>query len=81
MKIKLFTRKKDSPSKKRIKCRRKFLYYFPGGFTGAKYIDWERGYKWNAHLDWKEKLNEQEFTKLLRKKEYAEIVKRAVKIK
>ena len=78
MKIKLFTRKKDSPSKKRIKCRRKFLYYFPGGFTGSKYIDWERGYKWNAHMAWKEKLNEQEFIKLLRKKEYAEIVKRAV---
>jgi len=80
MKVKLFNRKNDSVSKKRIKCRRKFLYYFPGGFTGSKYIDWERGYKWNAHMDWKEKLNEQEFTKLLRKKEYAEIVKRAVRL-
>ena len=41
-------------------------------------MEWERGYKWNAHMAWKEKLNEQEFIKLLRKKEYDEIVKRAV---
>lgn len=78
MTVKLFNRKKDSNSKKRIKCRRKFLYYFPGGFTGSKYFDWERGYKWNAHLAWEEKLNEQAFTKMLQKKEYAEIVKLAV---
>ncbi len=78
MRIGLFTRNKDAAAKKRMRCRRKFLYYFPGGFTGQKYFDWERGYKWNAHLAWKEKLNEQEFKRLLKQKDFSEIVKRAV---
>ena len=78
MKVKLFQRKSDPTEKKRKRCMQKFLFYFPGGFAGSKYKDWERGYKWNAHLTWLEKLNENEFSQLLKKKEYAEIVKRAV---
>ena len=34
------------------KCRAKFLRFFPDGFRDETYIDWERGYKWNAHAEW-----------------------------
>jgi hypothetical protein len=62
----------------RRKCLKKFLHYFPGGYQGKKYLAWERDYKWNAHLGWKEKLNKQEYKKLLAGEHYAEIAKRAV---
>ena len=74
-------RKEDEiNSRKRRKCLRKFLYYFPGGYSGKKFIEWEREYKWNAHLSWKEKLNRKQFEELLEKEEYSEIAKRAVNI-
>lgn len=63
-----------------IRCRRKFLRYFPKGFYDHKYEDWERGYKWAAHERWMEVLNKREFSSLLRKAEYIEIALRAVKI-
>jgi hypothetical protein len=78
MKIGVVAGNRDVSGRKRVRWKRKFLYYFPGGFASQKYIDWERGYKWNAHLAWKEKLNEKEFARLLKQKEYLEIVKRAV---
>ena len=28
-----------------VRCRRKFLRFFPKGFYDEKYLDWERGYK------------------------------------
>ena len=34
------------------KCRRKFLRFFRKGFHDDKYVDWERGYKWEAHEAW-----------------------------
>ena len=64
-------------SKSRTKWLKKFLYYFPGGFSGKKYVSWERDYKWNAHLAWKEHLNKKEYTRLLEEKDYAEIARRA----
>ena len=62
------------------KCRRKFLRYFPDGFRDETYIDWERGYKWNAHLRWQEKLSEPKFRALLREGRHADIAAAAVKI-
>ena len=59
------------------KWLKKFLYYFPGGFAGKKYISWERDYKWNAHLAWKEQLNKVAFARLLAEKDYTEIARRA----
>jgi hypothetical protein len=35
-------------------ARRKFLRHFPKGFRDETYLDWERDYKWNAHLRWQE---------------------------
>lgn len=61
-------------------CRRKFLRFFPQGFQDKTYIAWERGYKWKAHEQWSESLNRSDFKSLLRKKDYAEIATRAVKI-
>jgi hypothetical protein len=61
-------------------CRRKFLRFFPDGFTDEKYFGWERGYKWNAHEKWHEQLNRAEFRSLLKKGEFSEIAARAVKI-
>jgi hypothetical protein len=68
----------NSPGRARRKCLKKFLYYFPGGYQGKKYIAWERDYKWNAHLAWTEKLNKKEFRQLLDDAKFSEIAKRAV---
>lgn len=62
------------------RCRRKFLRFFPGGFQDETYIDWERGYKWTAHEQWNESLGRAEYSSLLRKREFAEIAARAVRI-
>ena len=63
-----------------LKSRRKFLYYFPGGFHDETYIDWERNYKWKAHQQWEELLNRNELRQLLKQKEYSEIAARAIRI-
>ncbi|GAC1691115.1 MAG: hypothetical protein NVS9B3_09710 [Gemmatimonadaceae bacterium] len=61
-------------------ARRKFLRFFPGGFNDATYIDWERGYKWTAHVRWEEALGQAEYRGLLRAGKFAEIAARAVRI-
>jgi hypothetical protein len=66
--------------KSRLRCRKKFLYYFPKGFKDQKYIEWERNYKWEAHLAWEEQLNLQEFDQLLSRRKYNEIALRATRI-
>jgi hypothetical protein len=72
--------KKSPAEKSRIICRRKFLYYFPKGFEDSKYISWERGYKWQAHLTWQQELNREEYQRLLSKHRYLEIAQKAVRI-
>lgn len=67
-------------TKQRGSCIKKFLYYFPGGFTGKKYLAWERDYKWNAHLAWVEKLNKKEYERLLAEKAYETIAKKAIEL-
>lgn len=62
-----------------VKCRRKFLRFFPKGFYDEKYINWERGYKWNAHEQWEEALNHTAFRSLLREEKFAEICAFAVR--
>lgn len=63
-----------------LRCRRKFLRFFPGGFQDEAYFDWERGYKWVAHEQWNEMLNRTAFRSLLKGGEFAEIAARAVRI-
>ena len=68
------------PAEGAVRCRRKFLRFFPGGFRDEKYIDWERGYKWESHERWEEALGQAEFRRLLRAGEFAEIAARAVRV-
>ena len=68
------------PSAQAIRCRRKFLRFFPSGFYDETYIDWERGYKWSAHEQWNEALSPGAFRSLLKKEKFAEIAALAVRI-
>jgi len=63
-----------------LRCRRKFLRFFPGGFDDETYIDWERGYKWQAHERWMASLGPTEFRDLLRRRRYSEVAATAVAI-
>jgi hypothetical protein len=63
-----------------LRCRRKFLRFFPKGFYDTKYLDWERGYKWDAHVRWEEQLGRQVYSAKLAAGEFVEIARRAVTI-
>lgn len=62
------------------RCRRKFLRYYPKGFSDPAYLELERDYKWQAHKKWMSKLNKDEFQRLLRAEAFEEIAARAVAI-
>ncbi|MDQ3754918.1 MAG: hypothetical protein M3371_09320 [Acidobacteriota bacterium] len=63
-----------------VRCRRKFLRFFPEGFHDETYVAWERDYKWKAHEAWNETLNRATYRRLLREGEFSEIAARAVRI-
>ncbi len=63
-----------------VRCRRKFLHFFPDGFHDETYLAWERDYKANAHREWNRVLNRRIHAALLRKSEFAEVALRAVRI-
>lgn len=63
-----------------VRCRRKFLRFFPKGFRDPKYVDWERGYKWEAHERWRELLGREIHRELISDGEHAEVARRAVTI-
>ena len=63
-----------------IRCRRKFLRFFPKGFYDPKYVDWERGYKWEAHERWEEILDREVHRDLISEGDFAEVARRAVTI-
>lgn len=63
-----------------LRCRRKFLRFFPGGFGDETYVEWERGYKWETHERWEEALGRVEFRRLLRAGEFREVAARAVRV-
>src|SRR5512132_2130709 len=63
-----------------LKCRRKFLRYFPGGFKDATYLEWERNYKWHAHTRWKELLGRERLGTLLKGGEHLAIARLATGI-
>jgi len=62
------------------RCIRKFLRFFPGGFSDETYIDWERGYKLTAHERWQDQLSKPLFAELLADKRYEEISAIAARI-
>ena len=63
-----------------LRCRRKFLRFFPGGFRDATYVDWERGYKWEAHRRWQAALGREAFARLLGQRHYQTVAATAVRI-
>lgn len=63
-----------------MRCRRKFLRFFPGGFRDQTYLEWEREYKWETHERWQAALNRDEFRQLLRRGEFQEVAARAVRV-
>ena len=72
--------RREAETEGAARCRRKFLRHFPGGFRDAKYLDWERDYKWEAHERWEEALGREEFRALLKAGEHAEAAARAVRV-
>ena len=62
------------------RCSRKFLRFFPSGFQDEKYFNWERGYKWSAHLQWQQVLNREAFKELLKSRGFKEIAETAIRI-
>jgi hypothetical protein len=69
-----------SDAREAARCRRKFLRIFPGGFRDPTYVDWERDYKWLAHLRWREALGREVFAALVHRRDYATIVRHAISI-
>lgn len=61
-------------------CRRKFLEFYPKGFADPDYIELERGYKWRAHEQWKERLGPAAFRHRLAAGSFGEIAQDAVRI-
>ena len=76
----LAVRAKSAVPASAIRCRRKFLRFFPGGFADETYIDWERGYKWAAHERWIAALEQSEFRASIADGRFADIAAHAVSI-
>ena len=63
-----------------LRCRRKFLRFFPGGFHDETYLDWERDYKVAAHERFCDELDESELRRLIVAGREVEAAARAVKV-
>jgi hypothetical protein len=75
-----FLSKKDPIEKARLRCRKKFLYYFKKGYSDPTYISWERQYKLDAHFRFQQELNKREYERLLLAGKYEEIALTAARI-
>ena len=62
------------------RCRRKFLRFFPGGFTDETYLSWERSYKADAASSWRSTLARPKFDALLNARRFDEIAAAALRI-
>jgi hypothetical protein len=85
--VRIETRERSRSERRRIRsgagalrCRRKFLRFFPQGFRDEDYLETEREYKWESHLRWRQSLGLQEFIALLQAGRHDEIAARAVRI-
>jgi hypothetical protein len=67
-------------SQQAMRARRKFLRHFPGGFRDETYLDWERGYKWDAHQRWEAALNEAVLKGLIKGGKFEQIAATAIRI-
>ena len=71
---------RTAPATQAVRCRRKFLRYFPQGFHDETYLDWERNYKWETHERWQRELGRTELQWLVRAREFREVAARAVRV-
>ena len=78
--MKLIVAKRDTISPARKRCLQKFLHYFRKGFRDEKYIAWERQYKYDAHIQFQQNLNQKAFKELLAGEEFERIAQTAIKI-
>jgi hypothetical protein len=69
-----------SGSPKALRARRKFIRFFPAGFRDETYLDWERSYKWKAHLGWLNDLNSEALGGLIERKRYADVTAKVIRI-
>ena len=74
------TRPRSPAASGPVRCRRKFLHFFPGGFQDETYLEWERNYKWEAHERWNKTLDRESFRSLLEAGQFGEIASRAVAV-
>jgi hypothetical protein len=63
-----------------LRARRKFLGHFPGGIRDETYLDWERGYKWEACQRWDAALNQSAFEELINTGKFDEVAATAIRI-
>jgi hypothetical protein len=80
LKANLSRRQPSGPTLGAKRARRKFLRFFAKGFYDQTYIDWERGYKWEAHQQWNEILTRSRFRTLLQARDFEKIAAHAVRI-
>ena len=71
---------KSTSNPRAEKCRRKFLKFFPGGYSDETYVEWERGYKWEAHERWCRELRRSMLRTLLDSADYETVARNAVAI-
>jgi hypothetical protein len=72
--------KAPQPNRLISRARRKFLRAFPGGFRDETYLDWERDYKWQAHLRWQDNLSEATFRRLIDQRQFETVARLASSI-
>jgi hypothetical protein len=73
-------RERDAPDVRLADACRRFLRFFPGGFRDETYLDWERGYKAEAHAHWQKDLSRAHFHDLLQARQFIDIAATAIRI-
>ena len=63
-----------------MRCRRKFLQYFRGGFQDPTYLEWERDYKVEVHERWQQVLGKSRLELLIAEERFGEAALRAVQV-
>ena len=64
----------------KMRCRRRFLRFFPNGFNDERYLEWERDYKAEAHARWTAALSATTFGQLMAADKHHEIAAEALRI-
>lgn len=73
------TRRPITPDRRAERAAKRFLRYFPKGFSDPKYFAWERGYKLEAHQGFTESVGSN-YASLLRARRYKEIAAHCVRL-